>query len=776
MYQIQGHEPPFKRIRIDRPEIKDVELRRKRAQNDRRLKSIFESIFDKYEKDFEGVGDEIDLETGEIVVDNGHVSGLGYQRDVFGHDAGSDVDSGSEESEEHRTLGSTMDVYNDDVIEDGCFTGITSSSPRNITPRVSALKKDPTPRLANASPLQLCYDSEDELYTGSTASCSLQPNPTVRHNPWLLQRSAITRRDRSISPTWATPELPRTAPRHFHRRLNALPATRPHSEHSNGKIFTKRKIPITPRRSPALTLGRPNNAPHSANALSAERQRRGQRKTMSSPPSPCQSESDELGSPEFSQGIPARDADKNRIEKRCADSRPVGPSLILTPSDSSHDLDRKETNPVEDVPSAVASPTSTRSLSIRSRSPLSDNTTSAILVSPIYLEENDIQIIESFPPAEKSFPPIEQTYDCVRRPKRQRRRKWERFGARDESEDMQDVIIPNSPAKELSPPPPLKEHLYDSGSVVREIPDSDSTLSSQPQLEPGSGTPPQVLNAQASGQMLSSNGVRSKKSSPDREKALQDEERPSPVMVQNHSAPAPPIFRNEIDHEVLPDFGFRSCSVRVVIPLRNEHANIPYLSFDKSFLHDEGKADALDTTARTQAFQEDREPYRILASQIDGKPGRLGGKQIKEIPDSQPAREVVHNDCDTDVDIGPKIVPGFIDSDGVTERRSISNSPLMSPAPSDSPTVPFTPTAKSTPNTKRADEQQKHSLPSANTPKPQSANKSTLSELWDDSDDDLTLNLSSGKPTRRSKPVRSGVVIRKPIVPDMATCGDDELG
>ncbi|MDI1488329.1 MAG: hypothetical protein OHK93_007603 [Ramalina farinacea] len=179
MYQIQGHEPPVKRIRLARPEIKDVELRKRRAQNDRRLKSIFESIFDKYEKDFEGVGDEIDLDTGDIVVDNGHVSGLRYQRDVFGHDVGSDVDSESEETEDHRTLGSTIDVYNDDVIEDGCFTGITSSSPRNITPRVSALKKHPAPRLANASPLRLCYDSEDELYTGSTASYSLQPGQII---------------------------------------------------------------------------------------------------------------------------------------------------------------------------------------------------------------------------------------------------------------------------------------------------------------------------------------------------------------------------------------------------------------------------------------------------------------------------------------------------------------------------------------------------------------------------------------------------------------------
>ena len=764
MYQIQRHEPPFKRIRVDRPEIKDVELRRRRAQNDRRLKSIFESIFDKYEKDFEGVGDEIDLETGEIVVDNGHVSGLGYQRDIFGHDVGSDVDSESEESEELRNLGATIDVYNDDVIENGCFTAITSSSPQGITSRVSALKKHPIPRLANASPLGLCHDYEDELDTGSTASYSLQPDKTVRHNPWLLQDSAITRRDKSISPTWTTPDLPKTTPRHFHRRLNALPTTRPHCEHSNGKTSTKRKTPITPRRSPALILGKRNDAPHSANAPSAVRQRHGHRKTMARPPSPCQSESDELGSPEFSQSIPARDADRSRTEKRLAKSRSVESSFVPTPSDSSHDLDRKKTEPVENVPSAVASPTSIRFLSIISRSPSLDNSTSAEVVSQIYHEENDIQIIDSFPPAIASLPSTEHTYDRVRRPKRQRRRKWERSG------DIQDAIIPDLSAKDSSPPPPF---LYDPGPVVREIPDSDSTLSSQPQLEPGSVTSPQVLNAQASDQVLSTNGVRSEKSSPYRERALQDDARPSPVMLQKYSAP--PNLRNEIDHEIqtkVQDLGFRSCSVKVVIPLRKEHANIPYRSIDTCFLHDEGKADALDTTARTQ---EDSEPYTILASKVDVKAGRPGAKPVTEIPDSQPSREVVYNSCDTHVDLRPKIVPGVIVSDGVMERRSVSNSPLMNPASPDSLTVPCTPIAKLTSDTERVDEQQRHSLPSLNTPKPQSATKVTLSELWDDSDDDLTITLSSAKPARRSKPVKSGVVVRKSIVSDMAACGDDEL-
>jgi hypothetical protein len=42
-----------------------------RQKLDNKLKSTFEAIFEKYGKDFTGVGDEIDLRTGEIIVDNG---------------------------------------------------------------------------------------------------------------------------------------------------------------------------------------------------------------------------------------------------------------------------------------------------------------------------------------------------------------------------------------------------------------------------------------------------------------------------------------------------------------------------------------------------------------------------------------------------------------------------------------------------------------------------------------------------------------------------------
>lgn len=60
----------------------DAELQQRRARLDYKLKSTFEAIFEKYGKDFEGVGDEIDLETGEVVVDNGHLVEMHDERDA----------------------------------------------------------------------------------------------------------------------------------------------------------------------------------------------------------------------------------------------------------------------------------------------------------------------------------------------------------------------------------------------------------------------------------------------------------------------------------------------------------------------------------------------------------------------------------------------------------------------------------------------------------------------------------------------------------------------
>ena len=77
-------ERPRKRPRLSMfaDEAPDDELDSARHQNDRFLKGRFEAIFEKYERDFSGIGDEVNLATGEILLDNGHLAGLDEDADT----------------------------------------------------------------------------------------------------------------------------------------------------------------------------------------------------------------------------------------------------------------------------------------------------------------------------------------------------------------------------------------------------------------------------------------------------------------------------------------------------------------------------------------------------------------------------------------------------------------------------------------------------------------------------------------------------------------------
>ncbi|KAI1618462.1 hypothetical protein EDD36DRAFT_32226 [Exophiala viscosa] len=68
-------------------EVLDEDLGTLRSRNDKLLKSRFESIFEKYSRDFTGVGDEINLWTGEIEVNNGHLHGSRNETDTGAEDA-----------------------------------------------------------------------------------------------------------------------------------------------------------------------------------------------------------------------------------------------------------------------------------------------------------------------------------------------------------------------------------------------------------------------------------------------------------------------------------------------------------------------------------------------------------------------------------------------------------------------------------------------------------------------------------------------------------------
>ncbi|KAF2674567.1 hypothetical protein BT63DRAFT_449556 [Microthyrium microscopicum] len=78
----------------------DQQLSTHRQRNLRRFRTELGSIIDKYSKDFKGIGDEIDLETGAIVVDNGHIRAMADERDEYGRNDLEDEDDYEEEEEE----------------------------------------------------------------------------------------------------------------------------------------------------------------------------------------------------------------------------------------------------------------------------------------------------------------------------------------------------------------------------------------------------------------------------------------------------------------------------------------------------------------------------------------------------------------------------------------------------------------------------------------------------------------------------------------------------
>jgi hypothetical protein len=78
-------EPPLKRPRLSmfsRDLPPDETLSRARWRNDLSLKSRFEAIFEKYARDFTGIGDEIEVATGTVVVNNGHLEAMEDEKDT----------------------------------------------------------------------------------------------------------------------------------------------------------------------------------------------------------------------------------------------------------------------------------------------------------------------------------------------------------------------------------------------------------------------------------------------------------------------------------------------------------------------------------------------------------------------------------------------------------------------------------------------------------------------------------------------------------------------
>lgn len=265
MNELSNIDRSYKRPRLHY-ESSDVDLNHKRARHDLRLKSRFEKIFQKYEKDFSETADEIDLETGEIVVNNGHLAAM-----VDEFDLGQDPKSTScQQPDVWNTaddLGSQGTDWINNEEEDiralSAFNGTTQamSSSVDLRSETAADSSKPfknyssdrlTPRHDEQAPRARTTDRRGHQklqLSSSTNGYNVQSNIADNNTEGLCQ---ATRPDRpALESAWQAPPLPEDRSRSFVHP--ELPSTS--SDESQG-----RRSPSPPRGSlwaPMAGRGRP---------------------------------------------------------------------------------------------------------------------------------------------------------------------------------------------------------------------------------------------------------------------------------------------------------------------------------------------------------------------------------------------------------------------------------------------------------------------------------------------------------------------------------------
>ncbi|CAG8975297.1 hypothetical protein HYALB_00008081 [Hymenoscyphus albidus] len=219
---------------IDSVPDPDSELQQKRMQLDFKLKSTFESIFEKYGKDFEGIGDEIDLGTGRIVVDNGHLSAMRHERDagsrlydesteyteesvessLGGDDTLFEYDEDEEEEEEEEEVEEGVeeieeyyigDGEDDDMEDDMILRGFTKAT-QNIQPEPAHSRRPPN-FVENTRTIL-----EPRQIAPTTVQNSLRPSHSATLAEFGSQihqyvSEQHSRRNIDVDPAWQAPKL-----------------------------------------------------------------------------------------------------------------------------------------------------------------------------------------------------------------------------------------------------------------------------------------------------------------------------------------------------------------------------------------------------------------------------------------------------------------------------------------------------------------------------------------------------------------------------------------
>lgn len=154
-----------------------------RARAATQLKSRFEDIFARYERDFTGIGDEIDLATGEVVVDNGHLSSMRSMEDWIVDD-----DDDEDRYEDEDDAGQVIPGDGDDKCP-----GTVDGGPRDPW-RVAEPSWPPESESRGPPPL------------GSLLPTPFHSTEPSHSFPPFAHASSV-----SADPTWQDPELPHSA-------------------------------------------------------------------------------------------------------------------------------------------------------------------------------------------------------------------------------------------------------------------------------------------------------------------------------------------------------------------------------------------------------------------------------------------------------------------------------------------------------------------------------------------------------------------------------------
>ena len=219
----ESMEPPLKRQRLSTTVESEHDLQERRVRNDLQLKSRFETIFERYSKDFEGIGDEIDMRTGEIVVNNGHILGMTSERDIgdLGDDETShgELESGyySEDEDSHglddyngsrNTILKPIDVGDAVFISQAGLTWDSDNDGDSLMGEIE-VERQADEQIIESWGITASDLEEDELANSEFEWMNPRHIRAVAHDRWQSRKQHLESLDEpSVDPAWRAPPLP----------------------------------------------------------------------------------------------------------------------------------------------------------------------------------------------------------------------------------------------------------------------------------------------------------------------------------------------------------------------------------------------------------------------------------------------------------------------------------------------------------------------------------------------------------------------------------------